>query len=65
MDVDFSANGQSAAHDVTADYDVVLTDGCVTGGTLVIDGSWSTGQSNIDVTAYIEFGPTCGEALVR
>ena len=65
LDVDATANGQAYNYNIDAEYDVVLTDGCATGGTMVIDGSWNYGQSNADVTAYIEFGPTCGEAVVR
>lgn len=65
LDVEGTTNGQNVTFNIDAEYDVVLTDGCATGGTMVVDGSWSYGQSNADVTAYIEFGPTCGEAVVR
>ncbi len=65
FDIDGTAQGTEFNYDVTADYDVELTDGCATGGTLEIDGSWSYSGQNVEATAYITFGPTCGDAELR
>jgi hypothetical protein len=46
------------------DYDVVLTDGCPTGGSAVVDASWTVDGEAASSAITVAFGPECGEVAL-
>lgn len=51
---------QTQSQSITGVFDVRLTDGCATGGTLTVSGSGVGGTGNS--TTVVTFGPNCGDA---
>lgn len=68
------AGGQGVSATTTADatYDVTLTDGCATGGSIevhsvtsVSGGSIPSGAGGVDVWVKALFGPACGDVQIQ
>ncbi|QQR89133.1 MAG: hypothetical protein IPJ88_13055 [Myxococcales bacterium] len=64
--VAINAGGNTLDYTINADYDITLSDGCATAGTLKVDGNWSTGTSggDYDLNITATFGPTCGDVVL-
>lgn len=70
---DFAIDAKLAGSGVTLDYafdtsyDVTLTNGCPTGGTIEVHGDWTLTQPqnyHYDVWVKADFGPTCNDVKV-
>jgi hypothetical protein len=61
--------GMAFEYAISANYDIGLTNGCATSGTMELHGNWSIDaqgqQQEYDVWVMAEYGPNCGDVVVR